>query len=339
MRGWSRRCWRRYRAIARRDGAGHAGCSVDRGRCTGQAWTADLGGTDLFREDARAWNGRRAGHRFRGRNREAALGPISAGARRSAAVDRGGRALADGPPRRRRRRRPCRPLFSVEQPRLSTDRRGRRKQRSSRSDLDRILPPTAHSSLSCSTMAVVERSRSMTPPPADAGFRFGPVRRRSRLRSRRTARRWSAATATASPTSECSKRESSRRADPSKPGARSTASPSTRRAGRSSSAEPTARPGSSTLRRTRRSAHHWAPIRARPRRRCLRGEPMRHPDDRIPNGGPPAVPTLTRWNLRAGFLAARACSVARRNLTRLEWEQILPNLRYRKVCGGSPLAQ
>ena len=58
-----------------------------------------------------------------------------------------------------------------------------------------------------------------------------------------------------------------------------------------------------------------------------------------PSAGPPAAPTLTRWNLRAGFLAARACSVARRNLTRLEWEQILPNLRYKKVCGSSPLTQ
>jgi WD40 repeat protein len=49
--------------------------------------------------------------------------------------------------------------------------------------------------------------------------------------------------------------------------------------------------------------------------------------------------TLTRWNLRAGFLAARACTVARRNLTRLEWEQILPNLRYTKVCRAYPLTQ
>ena len=50
-------------------------------------------------------------------------------------------------------------------------------------------------------------------------------------------------------------------------------------------------------------------------------------------------PTLTRWNLRAGYLAARACTVARRNLTRLEWEQILPNLRYTKVCQAYPLTQ
>jgi WD40 repeat protein len=53
-----------------------------------------------------------------------------------------------------------------------------------------------------------------------------------------------------------------------------------------------------------------------------------------PNQGPP---TLTRWNLHAGFLAARACAVARRNLTRLEWEQILPNRPYAKVCEAYPL--
>jgi WD40 repeat protein len=54
-----------------------------------------------------------------------------------------------------------------------------------------------------------------------------------------------------------------------------------------------------------------------------------------PNQGPP---TLTRWNLHAGFLAARACAVARRNLTRLEWEQILPNRPYAKVCQAYPLS-
>jgi WD40 repeat protein len=48
--------------------------------------------------------------------------------------------------------------------------------------------------------------------------------------------------------------------------------------------------------------------------------------------------TLTRWNLRASFLAARACAVARRNLTRLEWEQVLPNLPYAKVCPQFPPA-
>ena len=47
--------------------------------------------------------------------------------------------------------------------------------------------------------------------------------------------------------------------------------------------------------------------------------------------------SLTRWNLNAGFLAARACHVARRNLTRLEWEQVLPNLPYAKVCDEYPL--
>jgi WD40 repeat protein/class 3 adenylate cyclase len=47
--------------------------------------------------------------------------------------------------------------------------------------------------------------------------------------------------------------------------------------------------------------------------------------------------TLTRWNLRASFLAARACLVARRNLTRLEWEQILPSLPYAKVCPQYPI--
>ena len=50
-----------------------------------------------------------------------------------------------------------------------------------------------------------------------------------------------------------------------------------------------------------------------------------------------SIATLTRWNLRAAFLAARACLVARRNLTRLEWEQILPNLTYAKVCPQYPL--
>jgi len=50
-------------------------------------------------------------------------------------------------------------------------------------------------------------------------------------------------------------------------------------------------------------------------------------------------PALSRWNLRAGYLAARACTVARRNLTRLEWEQILPNLRYANVCQAYPLTQ
>ncbi|HLK44911.1 MAG TPA: hypothetical protein VKT18_02935 [Acidimicrobiales bacterium] len=54
-----------------------------------------------------------------------------------------------------------------------------------------------------------------------------------------------------------------------------------------------------------------------------------------PNEGPP---TLSRWDLHAGFLAARACAVARRNLTRLEWEQILPNRPYAKVCAGYPLS-
>ncbi len=58
----------------------------------------------------------------------------------------------------------------------------------------------------------------------------------------------------------------------------------------------------------------------------------------FPNAGL-ALTALTRWNLSAGFLAARACAVARRNLTRLEWEQILPNLRYTKVCRGYPLTQ
>ena len=54
---------------------------------------------------------------------------------------------------------------------------------------------------------------------------------------------------------------------------------------------------------------------------------------------PPSRPAFTRWNLSAGFLAARACAVARRNLTRLEWEQILPNLDYTKVCSSYPLTQ
>ena len=48
--------------------------------------------------------------------------------------------------------------------------------------------------------------------------------------------------------------------------------------------------------------------------------------------------TLTRWNLKAGYLAKRACRVARRNLTQLEWEQVLPNLPYAKVCAAYPLA-
>ena len=50
------------------------------------------------------------------------------------------------------------------------------------------------------------------------------------------------------------------------------------------------------------------------------------------------MPSLTRWDLRAGFLAARACTVAHRNLTRLEWQQILPNRPYAKVCPGYPLS-
>jgi WD40 repeat protein len=50
----------------------------------------------------------------------------------------------------------------------------------------------------------------------------------------------------------------------------------------------------------------------------------------------PAV-QLTRWNLRAGYLAARACAVARRNLTPLEWHQVLPNRPYAKVCPRYPL--
>ena len=44
--------------------------------------------------------------------------------------------------------------------------------------------------------------------------------------------------------------------------------------------------------------------------------------------------SLTRWDLKARYLAARACNVARRNLTPLEWEQVLPNLPYTKVCHG-----
>ena len=55
------------------------------------------------------------------------------------------------------------------------------------------------------------------------------------------------------------------------------------------------------------------------------------------SGGPPAPVTLTRWNYAARYLAARACAVARRNLTRLEWEQVLPNVPYAKVCPQYPL--
>jgi hypothetical protein len=56
----------------------------------------------------------------------------------------------------------------------------------------------------------------------------------------------------------------------------------------------------------------------------------------VPNPGTSRA-TLTRWNLEASFLSARACQVARRNLTRLEWQQILPNRPYAKVCPQFPL--
>lgn len=62
------------------------------------------------------------------------------------------------------------------------------------------------------------------------------------------------------------------------------------------------------------------------------GSPLTLATPNFPTGA-----VLTRWNLRAGFLAARACSVARRNLTQFEWEQVLPNLLYTKVCDAYPL--
>jgi len=54
-------------------------------------------------------------------------------------------------------------------------------------------------------------------------------------------------------------------------------------------------------------------------------------------GAPPAPATLTAWNYHSRYLAGRACDVARRNLTRLEWEQVLPNVPYAKVCPQYPL--
>ena len=59
------------------------------------------------------------------------------------------------------------------------------------------------------------------------------------------------------------------------------------------------------------------------------GSPLSFATPNIPSGA-----SLTRWDLKAGYLAARACNVARRNLTPLEWEQVLPNLPYTKVCHG-----
>ena len=56
----------------------------------------------------------------------------------------------------------------------------------------------------------------------------------------------------------------------------------------------------------------------------------------VPNSGTSPA-TLTHWNLEASFLSARACQVARRNLTRVEWQQILPNMPYAKVCPRFPL--
>ena len=38
------------------------------------------------------------------------------------------------------------------------------------------------------------------------------------------------------------------------------------------------------------------------------------------------------WNVDPGAWAAKACSVARRNLTRAEWTQFLGRRRYRSVC-------
>jgi WD40 repeat protein len=38
------------------------------------------------------------------------------------------------------------------------------------------------------------------------------------------------------------------------------------------------------------------------------------------------------WDVDPADWAARACSVANRNLTRAEWKRFLPNVRYRRIC-------
>ncbi len=38
------------------------------------------------------------------------------------------------------------------------------------------------------------------------------------------------------------------------------------------------------------------------------------------------------WNVEPGAWKRHACSVAGRNLTREEWQQFLPDRRYRAVC-------
>ena len=40
----------------------------------------------------------------------------------------------------------------------------------------------------------------------------------------------------------------------------------------------------------------------------------------------------TIWNLDPAAWAARACDVAHRDLTRVEWSTYLPDTRYRSVC-------
>lgn len=45
---------------------------------------------------------------------------------------------------------------------------------------------------------------------------------------------------------------------------------------------------------------------------------------------------VRRWNIAAERLLDQACTVAGRNLSRQEWDQVLPDRRYQRTCTEYP---
>jgi hypothetical protein len=50
-------------------------------------------------------------------------------------------------------------------------------------------------------------------------------------------------------------------------------------------------------------------------------------------------PELRVWDLSPASLLQRACRVANRNLTKVEWQQYLPGEPYHKTCPDLPMPE